>query len=316
MKTIYYFCVQDINYIDRVIYRCFYPYHINTVKPLIQKLPLSEQTSFVARTYTTPLFETTWHQHKEVELILHLRGKGLCFIGNYIGDFNAGDIFLLGSNLPHEFKKEDGETACSVMVIHFDKNFWGQDFWRLPESKEIRQLLDEALMAIKLDKYKIELAAFIKQLETASGFERISLLCQCLLGISREKNRQTLSTLQPGDLQTFADDKINNVFEFTISHYQQPVSLSAVAAIAHMSTSAFCRYFKRTTKKTYVEFVNEMRIGHACHALVNTNMSILQIAYGSGFNTIANFNKQFLKVKGLKPSVYKKKFTITSSQRG
>ena len=281
------------------------------MKPLIQKLPVSEQTSFVARTYTTPLFETAWHQHDEYELILQLKGKGMCFIGNYIGDFTCGDIFLLGSNLPHEFKKEHEDMECSVMVIHFNEDFWGKDFWSKPESKEIKQLLDESMLAIKLNNsHEAALGASIQQLEMASGFERIALLCQCLLLISRDKNKETLSTLDTKKSSPFADDKINKIFEYTINHFKDPIALSTVASLVNMSVSAFCRYFKRNTKKTYVEFVNEMRVGHACHSLVNTNNTILQIGYECGFNTVANFNKQFLKVKGLQPSVYKKRFKI------
>lgn len=281
------------------------------MKPLLQKLPLSEQTSFVARTYTTPLFETAWHQHPEVELILQLKGKGLCFIGNYIGDFSAGDIFLLGSNLPHEFKKETADMECSVMVVHFDKNFWGEAFWQLPEADEIKRLLNQSTKAIKINgAANKELTSAIQRLEHATGFERITLLCQCLLGISRERRKQTLSTLQVKDLESFADSTINKVVEYTINCFDEPISLAKVAALVPMSVSAFCRYFKRATKKTYIEFVNEIRIGHACHALLNTDKTVLQIAYDSGFNTVANFNKQFLKVKGMQPSVYRKTFGL------
>lgn len=280
------------------------------MKPLLQRLPLSEQTSFVARTYTTPLFETTWHQHPEIELILQLKGKGICFIGNHIGDFQQGDIFLLGPNLPHEFRKEEKEIECSVMVIHFDKAFFGDPFWRLPESHEILQLLDRSLSGFKLSPgYAPALAEAIRRLEHAYGFERIVLLCQCLSFISREKNKEMLSTFPDNGMEACNDDKINRVFEFTISHFQDPILLAEVASIANMSVSAFCRYFKRNTKKTYVEFLTEIRIGHACHSLVNTDKTILRIAYDSGFNTIANFNKSFLKFKGLKPSAYKKKLS-------
>lgn len=281
------------------------------MKPLIQKLPIAEQTSFVARTYTTPFYETTWHQHYEVELIVQLKGNGMCFIGNYIGDFKQGDIFLLGSNLPHEFKKEEEAMECSVMVVHFDPDFWGKDFWKMPESFEIKQLLNQSLSAIKLSgPHHEQLATSIQELETALGFERITLLCQCLLWISRDNKKQTLSTLDANRPAPFADDKINKLFEYTINHFKEPITLSRVASIANMSISAFCRYFKRNTKKTYVSFVNEMRIGHACHELLHTNKTIVQICYDCGFNTIANFNKQFLKVKGVKPSVYKKRFKV------
>ena len=281
------------------------------MKPLIQKLPLAEQTSFVARTYTTPHYETTWHQHKEIELIVQVKGNGMCFIGNYVGSFSEGDVFLLGSNLPHEFKKERKGVRCSVMVVHFDPQLWGEAFWKLPESAEIARLLNQSLAAIKLPaQYAAGLGETLKKMETAKGFERFTLLCLSLLELSRSKEKQTLSTLDAANFAPLSDDKINRIFEYTIKHYREPISLSTVASLAAMSTSAFCRFFKRNTKKTYVEFVNEMRIGRACQMLLRTDKTVLHICYDCGFNTVANFNKQFLKIKEVKPSVYRKTFGL------
>ncbi len=281
------------------------------MKPLIQKLPLAEQTSFVARTYTTPHWETTWHQHKEVELIVQVKGSGMCFIGNYVGSFTEGDVFLLGSNLPHEFKKEKKGAKCSVMVVHFDPALWGEAFWKLPESAEIKTLLNTSLAAVKVAAtYAAEIGEILKKIETAHGFERLTLLCRCLLALSRSENQQTLSTLDAGNFAPLADSKINQIFEYTIKHFTEPIALSTVAGIAAMSVSAFCRFFKRNTKKTYVEFVNELRIGRACQLLLRTDKTVLDICYDCGFNTVANFNKQFLKVKKMKPSVYRKTFRV------
>ncbi|MBC7912676.1 MAG: helix-turn-helix transcriptional regulator, partial [Pyrinomonadaceae bacterium] len=198
-----------------------------------------------------------------------------------------------------------------VMVIHFDKDFWGQAFWLMPESKEIAQLLDQSMLAIKLSSEgKAELTTAITSLETATGFERITLLCKCLLLISRESNKQTLSTLLVKESSFFNDDKINKVFEYTINHFKSPIDLKTVALLANLSVPSFCRYFKKNTKKTYVEFLNEMRVGHACQALIDSDRNILEISTDCGFNTISNFNKQFLKIKGIKPSVYKKNFKL------
>lgn len=281
------------------------------MKPFIQKLPLAQQTSFVAKTFTTPHYETTWHQHKEVELIVQGKGSGMCFIGNYVGGFTEGDIYLFGPNLPHEFKKERKGMKCSVMVIHFDPEAWGDAFWNLPESAEIKRLLDGSLAGFKITSGQApELAETIKRIERVHGFERFTLLCQCLLQLSRSKHKQRLSTLDAANFAPLADDRINRVFEYTITHFQEGIAVPTVAAVAAMSVSAFCRFFKRNTKKTYVEFVNEMRIGQACQSLLRTDKTVLQICYDCGFNTVANFNRQFLKIKGMKPSVYKKKFRV------
>ncbi|TCD28345.1 AraC family transcriptional regulator [Pedobacter psychrodurus] len=275
------------------------------MRPLVQKLPLNDQASFVARKYTSPYFETAWHQHEEHELVLQLDGKGMCFIGNYIGEFNAGDIFFLGSNVPHEFKKDDDIETCSALVIHFKPDVLGKDFLALPEFSEIKTLLADAVLGFKFQGIiNKQLNLLMTALSSATGFERITLLCQCMLLMSRVNEKATLSTIT--EFNHFSNHKINKVFEYTILNFRNQISLKTIADIANLSIPAFCRYFKRKTKKTYIEFVNEMKIGYACQSLIDSEETILQISYASGFNTIANFNKQFIKVKGIKPSVYRK----------
>ncbi|MBC7902035.1 MAG: AraC family ligand binding domain-containing protein [Gemmatimonadaceae bacterium] len=220
------------------------------MKPLIQKLPVAGQNSFVARTYTTPHYETAWHQHKEVELIVQLKGSGMCFIGNYVGGFTEGDVFLLGSNLPHEFKKECKGARCSVMVVHFDPQLWGDDFLNLPENTEIKFLLKQSLGAVKLDAHHAgELGNTLIRMENARGFERFTLLCLCLLNISRSKHKQTLSTLDTANFATLADSKINRIFEYTIRHFPSQITLPEIAALVSMSVSAFCRFLSEIQKR-------------------------------------------------------------------
>ena len=99
--------------------------------PLVQKLPLNESTSFVAKTFRTPAFEVGWHQHIEYELILFTEGSGMSFIGNQVDEFETGDIFFLGANLPHTFQKT-GDQITSAVVIQFCDSFWGKEFLHIP----------------------------------------------------------------------------------------------------------------------------------------------------------------------------------------
>ena len=121
------------------------------MKPLVEKLPLSGDTSFVASIHRTPLFEVPWHQHDEHELILFTEGEGLSFVGNYVGEFATGDVFFLGSNLPHTFQKS-GDVVTEAVVVHFRADFWGAPFLDLPESGAIRALLLKAAHGFKLGK--------------------------------------------------------------------------------------------------------------------------------------------------------------------
>jgi AraC-like DNA-binding protein len=95
-----------------------------------------------------------------------------------------------------------------------------------------------------------------------------------------------------------------------MENFKEPIQLSLISKKAGMSIPAFCSYFKKRTKKTYIDFVNEVRVGYACKLLLTTQMNILQICFDCGFNTVANFNRQFLKIKRATPSQYRKKLEI------
>ena len=165
------------------------------MKPLIEKLPLTEDTSFVARTYRTPSFEVPWHQHIEYELILFTEGEGVSFVGNYVGEFKTGDIFFLGSNLPHTFQKSNPDLITSAVVVQFRDDFWGNDFMQMPESRQIKQLLEISATGLKMTgSTKNLLHPLIKELEFLKGFKGIIRLCECLELIAQKKDFETVST--------------------------------------------------------------------------------------------------------------------------
>ncbi len=281
------------------------------MKPFVELLPLSDDTSFVARTHRTPNFEVPWHQHIEYELILFTEGAGLSFIGNYVGEFEAGDIFFLGANLPHTFKKS-GDLITSAVVIHFREDFWGSEFINLPESKQVLHLLKISLQGLKItDKSKELLNPLITGLEKEKGFRRIITLCECLNMLARKEEFVVLSTQEVKEVNNKNRERIDSIFHYTMENFKEPIQLSTIATLAGMSVPAFCNYFKKSTRKKYIDFLNEVRIGYACKLLVdNVNITVEAASYESGFNTIANFNKQFLKVKGMTPSRYRKVFLL------
>jgi AraC-like DNA-binding protein len=276
------------------------------MKLLVEKLPLSEDSSFVARTHRTPNFEVPWHQHIEYELILFTEGAGLSFIGNYVGEFEVGDIFFLGANLPHTFQKS-GDIITSAVVVHFRENFWGNEFLNLPESKEILTLFKTSRQGLKISgRTKEIINPLIKSLEVEKGFKRMITLCECLNVLAEKKEYATLSTQEIKQLNTKNRERIDKVFQYTMDNFKEPITLADIAAIADMSIPAFCNYFKKSTKKNYIDFLNEVRIGFACNLLMENQTNVSGACYQSGFNTIANFNKQFLKVKRMTPSSFKK----------
>ncbi len=280
------------------------------MKPLVEKLPLSGDTSFVARTFRTPQFEVPWHQHIEYELILFTEGEGVSFIGNYVGEFKAGDIFFLGANLPHTFQKAHKDIITAAVVVQFKEDFWGGNFMQLPECRLIKNLFVTSMQGLKIKgESRQKLNPLIRELEYLQGFERIIRLCECLLLVAREEEYETVSTQEMEQFHPRNKERIDKIFQYTIDYFQEPIRLDDIAKNAGMSVPAFCHYFKKSTKKTYIDFLNEVRIGYACKQLIDTRKSIETICYESGFNTLANFNKQFLKLKLHTPSGYRKNFS-------
>lgn len=279
------------------------------MKPLIEKLPLSENSSFLARTYRTPLFEVPWHQHVEHELILITAGEGRAMIGNSVVPYKTGELYFLGSYLPHTFQKAEPDMQAAGIVIQFRDDCWGEPFLQMPELQSIRKLLQRAAQGLKINAaLTAELEPLLRSLEYNSGFQRMLGLFDCLHRLSVKNDYIALSTQEVRTFNPRQTERIDRIFQYTLSHFRDPISLNAVAEEAGMSVTAFCSYFKKSTKKTYIDYLNELRIGHACQLLIESNRPVNDICYESGFNTLANFNKQFQKLKGLSPTLFRRSF--------
>ena len=279
---------------------------------LIQKIHLEEQHSFACRKYRTPQFETTWHKHEEYELIVITEGQGTALIGDYVGEYKKGDVFFLASNLPHWFRKSEQKMIGSAVVVHFLKDFWGASFLLMPEMKKIRQLLESDNNGLQLrQSLQKKIAEGIEQIEKITGVGRFQLLLNNLHEISLSKQYKVITKAFDKDLNQKENSAIDKIFTYSFKHFLQPVTLEEVAAEASMSIPTFCRFFKRNIKKSYFDFLKELRIGHACKLLRESNDLIIDICYNSGYNSWAHFSKQFKNVKEMTPNQYRKQFKIS-----
>lgn len=277
------------------------------MKTLIQKIHLEEQQSFACRMYRTPDFETSWHRHEEFELILITEGYGTAMIGDFIGEYKPGDLYFIAGNLPHWFKKQHHKTIGAALVLHFKKEILGNVFLDLPELKNINQLLqknDGIQIGIKLQK---EIAVLLVEIHQLKGFQRMGNLLQCIQKISTTPDFVALT-----QNFLFSNNHVNpaieKIIDFSFKRYLTPVTLKQVADVAAMSIPTFCRFFKKNIKKTYFDFIQDLRISHACKLLTGTNKAVMEICYESGYNSWANFSKQFKQVKKITPLQYRKEF--------
>ncbi len=278
---------------------------------LIQKILVEEQNSFACRKYRTPQFETNWHKHDECELIVITEGHGTALIGDFVGEYKKGDVFFLASNLPHWFRKSNPKMIGSAIVVHFLKDFWGASFLGLPEMKKILQLLEGDNNGIHLRQaLQKNIAAKIEQIEKAEGIERIQLLLESLHQMSVSKQYKVITKAFNSDVDHKENTTIDKIFTFSFKHFLDPVTLAEVASVADMSIPTFCRFFKRNIKKSYFDFLKELRIGHACKLLRESNAPIIDVCYDSGYNSWAHFSKQFKNVKEMTPNQYRKQFKV------
>lgn len=282
------------------------------MKPLYRKIIQAAGSSFSFVEESPPLFETPWHFHPEYELILITDSEGKRYMGDSIADFGTSELVLIGPNLPHFWRNKEGcdLSQAKAYVIHFQENFLGNEFFNLPEMILIRQLLDKAQTGLKFTGLtNSAMKEWIRKLTGLTSFERLIQLQLILYRLASSTEYESLSS--PGFVESFKttrNERISNVYEYVMYHFRQKITLEAIASVANMSEVGFCRFFKATTGKPFFGFLNEIRIGYACRLLMDSALNITQIAYESGFNNLAHFNRQFKATTQYTPQQYRESF--------
>lgn len=286
------------------------------MRPQLLKVSKGPDKSFSVRRDLVPHINNRWHYHCEVELIHFKKGEGTQFIGDSIQRFKAGDVVLVGPNLPHYWRFDDhyfdenaGESA-DIRVSHFDEKFWGTQFLDLPENANIKSVLEKAKRGLQVTGRCSQIVGnILEELTEAEGPQRLILLMNALSAIANCKQLVTLSSIgfKP-DLVETEKDRINAIYEYSIKNFKRKIQLEEIAEVANISPNSFCRYFKSRTRKTYSQFLIELRVGHACKLLIENNQCIKRLCYESGFNNFTSFHKYFKLITGKSPLMYQKEF--------
>lgn len=291
------------------------------MKPHFHKVPSKLENSFSLRYDVQPNFGIVWHYHPELELHYIIKGEGVQFIGDNISNFSAGDMILLGENLPHtwrckeEYFQEDSNLHTEAFVLHFLPCCLGRDFLSLPEAYLIPKLFEEAKKGLKIKgKAKDKLSSLLSKLLVSRDLERIILIVSILKVLVETDEKEVVSSAyaynQHNKLEMARLDKI---YSFALENYKRDINLQEIASIVNMSITSFCRYFKLLTKKTFYEFLIEVRISHVCRALIENKLTTEVICFECGFNNVSNFYRHFKKVKKMTPFEYKKKYLLNAS---
>lgn len=289
------------------------------MKPLFHKVPTQIQSSFSARHDVQPNFGSLWHYHPELELHHVIRGKGVRFIGDNIGNFSEGEVLLLGSNLPHmwqcneEYYQNHPDSKVEAIVIHFLPDCLGRDFLNLPETYLIPKLFEKARKGMKFNgRSRDKLIDLMHKATAATDMERLIILLSILKTIAESEEYTSMASAHAFYKSNEIDAvRINKVCTYTLSNYKKEISLEEIASIANLSVTSFCRYFKLMTKKTFYDFLIEIRISHACRLLIEDILPTEVICFECGFNNVSNFYRHFKKVTDMTPLEYKKKYLFS-----
>ena len=278
-------------------------------KPTLEKISPNLGSSILVKTHTEFLKEIKafWHFHPEIELVYVNKGKGKTHIGNHLSYFNNSQLLLIGANLPHNGFTDRLTTNGSETLVQFKPEFLGDTFFEIPEMKPIHILFEKAKKGIVFGvKTKQKLGIKIEKLTEKKGFKQVLILLEILHTLSKSEDYTILNADGFAfEAQPQNNNKIDEIFKYINENFNQHISLDEIAGLVSMTVPAFCRFFKKSTGKTFTKLVNEYRVVHATKLLSESQSSITDICFECGFNNFSHFNKLFKEFTGKSASKYR-----------
>lgn len=275
------------------------------------------EQSFTVRSDVLELkMHSTLRSHVNFEIALLENCRGKRFIGDHIEDFEGTELILLGSYLPHcwQYHQFINPTIQSQgIVIHFFPDFMGKQLLEKPEAKDINALLNNlAPKGVRYTGETVQRARIImQQMLFETGLSRAALMLRLLDILAVSNSYKILSSPYFNPIESSNEaQKINKVFDYIFTNFKEDITLNDVSAIVPMSNSAFCRFFKGKTGRTLIDFIKEVRIGHAAKLLLEGNHNVTEACYCSGYNSISNFNTHFKEVKKMSPRDFLKGYQV------
>jgi AraC-like DNA-binding protein len=281
--------------------------------------PLTQYDCFTVFDRKKTIFDFPLHSHEEFELNLILSGRGVKrVVGDHTEVIDDAELVLVGNNLPHgwlthSYRWQEGMPEIKEVTVQFHRDLFDDKFLKRNQLFFVRSLLEKSAKGIAFSKDTIErIKPRLTSLAGKSGFDSMLELMSILHDLSVSRDMRTLSN------STFTDEDVNfnsrrieKVFAYMRDNYQKDVNLAGVAKLAGMSEVSFSRFIKKRTGKTFVESLNEIRLGHASRSLINTSNTISEIAYKCGFNNLSYFNRIFKSKNGCTPKEFRDNYSGT-----
>ena len=277
---------------------------------VFEKVPDSVGSSFGCFHAGGRVFDCPYHTHPEVEILHILSGRGLLVVGDHIGRFGPGELFIFGAGLPHMLcsdpETSEGSEPTHIRYAQFKQDNFGTAFWQMPEQQSVTHLLEKSARGLLFDVSSTShLLPTMDRLWETFGARRLWNLLQLLEEMAPAEAVTPLASAGYAPVLTHRDsERLNRALQYMNANLAMPMQLADVAREAGLSPQAFSRFFHRFMGVTFVEYVASMRISLACRYLLETDMSISSICYACGFNNLSNFNRQFMRHKQMTPTTY------------
>ena len=248
-----------------------------------------------------------WHYHPEVELVYINSGVGKRQVGTHLSNYQDGDLILIGSYLPHTGFTKGFEENQKEIVIQFKPDIFENAFQNFEELKIINQLLELSKKGIVFSgSIKEDIGLRMEGLQYESQLDAFLTFVKILYDLVKEKNRKILNAEGYAFISSPSDNKrLKTIFNYIRDHFMEPIALEDISTQVFMTPQSFCRFFKKSTNKTFTAFLNEYRINHATKLLSETDDDIKSICYESGFNNLSNFFRNFRRITQLTPNAYR-----------
>lgn len=274
--------------------------------------PLSAGDSFLVFDRVKDSFDFPVHYHPEFEINFILNGKGVKrVVGDNIEEIDSVELVLIGPNLYHGWElNKCASKKIHEITIQFHNDLFHESLLSRRIMNPIRDMFNRSIHGILFSKKTAEeLTPRLVRLSKLDGMDYFLEITSLLYDLANSRNQRLLSTYTV-DYDTFDDyDKMKLVYEYVQKHFAEKITLEDVAGVASMSIISFNRFIKKRTGKTFVNYINDIRIGYAARWLVEKDMSVSEVAFKSGFNNIANFNRSFKAIKNCTPSQYREDFS-------
>jgi len=276
--------------------------------PLFETVPRTRLEGLNCESFRKDCVDFHWHFHPEIELIHIRQGRGVRYIGRSMEPYSPGDFCLIGANVPHAFGSDPSERlGAEWMVGQFLPEIWGEAFWKLPETRRIVSMLTRAQRGICFE--GLEAAACLKAFAAIGdhdpGAGRLAAWLDLLDRLAHLPNQRGLNAT--AHTTSSVDARLQNLLGWIEDEAGDPALTQAAAAeTVHLSPQAFCRFFRNGTGRPFHRYLSEVRVARACSSLLHSDAGISEIAFQSGFNNLANFNRRFREITGHAPRDYRK----------